>query len=992
MPDTVLRDRYEDHARIITVTIPVQARTASGETDPSVSKLIVSLLGPPQVEVDGQPLQVDTRKATALLAYLAVEGRPQSREQLAVLLWPESDDESARSALRRTLSTLRGGLGGRWLEADRQAVHLDTAGVELDITRFRALAGAHRSHASEPCADCVDDLTQAVALVRGDLLAGFSLRDSPDFDDWQAAVAEGLCEEFAAVLDHLVQVHVDQGRHGEALLYARRRLTLDPLQESAHQMLMRLHAGRGDRAAALQQYRECVRVLNEELGVAPLAETTQLYQSIFSGQVSSSMPELLGTVPQQGSTASGDLEFAGREAELQSLLDAHAAVRSDGHLLVIEGEAGIGKTRLTHEFLARVHDRGGVTLHGSCYDGELNLAYGPVITLLRAGLTMPDASARLAGLPAHDLAEAARLVPAFADASVPPPLDSPAARARFFDGIGNVLDALVRGEQPGVVAIEDVQWADEATTDLVIYLAHRLHLRSFILLLTWRSEDLSTGHRLRGLVAERRRSHGAVHLQLGRLDQGAVRQILTSASIDPGAVEAYASRLFQETEGLPFFVVQFVADLLDGAEGADRTDAPLPTGIRELLLGRLARVSEVDAQILGTAAVIGRSFDFETLRAASARSEDETIGAIERLTHQGFFRASVERNEEPAYDFTHEKLRTLVYEETSVPRRRRLHARVAAALAGRSSRGHGEAAALIGQHFRLAGNDSAAAEYFKHAGEHARSLAANVEALAYFQAALTSGHPEVRELHQAIAELQTLAGAYHAALASYQAAAALAALTMPEQARFIEHQIAGLYLRMGAWRLAEEHCIVASAGLKGDLDVWRARVLTDQSLAVHRQGRDEEAADLAAQALQLAQSGADGLALAQAHNMSGILAAHRGDHDAALASLNDSLAAADELEDPAPGIAARNNLALVLSARGELDAATDLTVHALDLCTRRGDRHREAALRNNLADLLRTAGRIEESMEQLKSAVAIFAEIGADGGELEPEIWKLVEW
>src|SRR5260221_5562457 len=150
-------------------------------------RLSIALLGPPMVEVDGLPLEVDTRKATALLAYLGVTGRPVRRDTVAALLWPETDPDRARSALRRTLSTLRTALGGRWLETDRDLVSLDNDGVLFDVAELRRLlaeCGTHKHDTAETCARCLEPLLAAAALHRGPFLAGFGLRDSAEFDDW----------------------------------------------------------------------------------------------------------------------------------------------------------------------------------------------------------------------------------------------------------------------------------------------------------------------------------------------------------------------------------------------------------------------------------------------------------------------------------------------------------------------------------------------------------------------------------------------------------------------------------------------------------------------------------------------------------------------------------------------------------------------------------------------------------------------------------------
>jgi DNA-binding SARP family transcriptional activator len=230
------------------------------------------LLGPPSIERGGKTIELDTRKAIALLAYLALSGQPQGRDRIAAMLWPDADTERARGALRRTLSTLRTGLGGDELRTDGLRVALDDS-VEVDVRRFRALVGEGR-------------LEEAVSAYSGDFLSGFSIRDSVEFDEWQSAQAEELRRELAGALERLAQDDHDLPR---AIAYARRWLALDVLHEPAHRALMRLHARAGDRASALLQYRECVRALDRELAVTPLPETVSLARAIERGE---SEPEL----------------------------------------------------------------------------------------------------------------------------------------------------------------------------------------------------------------------------------------------------------------------------------------------------------------------------------------------------------------------------------------------------------------------------------------------------------------------------------------------------------------------------------------------------------------------------------------------------------------------------------------------------------------------------------------------------------------------------
>ena len=582
------------------------------------------LLGPPRVERDGATVAFDTRKAVALLAVLALADRPRPRDVLAELLWPEHDAEHARGALRRTLSALRSAVGADFVDATRDSVSLArSAGLRVDVDVFRAAAVEGRA-------------SDAAAVFRGDFLEGFGLRDAPAFEDWQRAEADGLRRELALVLARLVEESGD-------LAMARRWLELDPLHEPAHRALIRLYAEQGDRAAALAQYRECVRTLSRELGVPPLEETTRLYEAISEGTIETRTQPSRGRPP----PAVGRAPLVGRAREWEALLGAYDGIAGDGRVVLLEGEAGIGKTRLAEELVAALRARGAAVLGGRAYEEEAALAYGPLVEALRGRLREDDAWVATVGERA--LGEASRLLGDLS-ASPPPPLDGPAAQARFLDGVWETLAAAAAGPVPGVLVIDDVQWADEATLGLLTYGARRLAGRRMLVLLTSR---------------EPLRRVGGSAIELARLGEGEVGELLEAA----GGPEALAHRLYEETEGLPFLLVEYLNSL-----GAD-PDWTLPAGARELLLARLEPVSETARQVLAAAAVIGRSFDVDTVRAASGRGDEETVTALEELVRRGLVREG-----RYDYDFAHEQLRRLVADETGLARRRLLHGRVADAL------------------------------------------------------------------------------------------------------------------------------------------------------------------------------------------------------------------------------------------------------------------------------------------------------------------------
>ena len=976
-----------------------------------MAELRIALLGPPRVERDGAPIEVDTRKAIALLAYLAMHPERHGRDAVAGLLWPDYDTEHARGALRRTLSTLNKAVGPGWLAADRTTVGFARTSFWLDVAEFEGLLAGRRDHGHPPedaCPACVAPLAAAAGLHRGDFLAGFSLRDSTSFDDWQYFQAERLRRELAGTLERLATAQIGQHHWDDAVDAARRWLALDPLHEPAHRQLMRIYTWSGRRGAALRQFQACQRVLEEELGVEPLEETVAVHEAIQASRLPPP-PDVVarpgGGCGQPGARAprrrlpsrfggpqirrGGGLAavhtplvpLVGRDQELAALLEAYAQVAGDGRLVVIEGEAGIGKTRLADELAGHARSLGASVVRGRCYEEEAGVAYGPFIEGLRGVLA---AGPSLDEVPRHWLAEARRLLPELVEAypglPEPGPLDGPAAGRQFFEGVSQVLLAATAGPVPGLLVVDDLQWADEASLDVLAYLVHRLEGRPLLVVACWRSEQVPADARLRRLAAETRRAGRGSVLELPRLDAAGVAELV--AAVAPARAGA-AGLLHERTEGLPFLVLEYLAAVGEDGE----LPALLPGGARDLLAARVRGVGDAARQVLATAAVLGRSFEVDTARAASGRSDEEAVAALEELAARGL----VHEVAGDVYDFGHGLVRDLVYEQTSLARRRLLHRRVGEALAAaaRGRRPQEPPAASIARHLELGGATAEAAGYHRLAGDQARAVFANREALGHYRAAAALGHPDPAGLHAAIGDLETLLGNYDAALAAYTEAAGAA----EDGDRWvIEQKLGAVSARRGDWDAAERHLTAALAALgSAGAEARRAGLAADRSLAAHRQGRDDAAEQLARDALDLAAEAGDAAALARAHGMLGMLGAARGDHDDARRHLEQSLALAEALPDPSARVAALNNLALAHRATGEVDLAVEHTRTALELCARQGDRHREAALHNNLADLLHLAGHHAEAMDHLKQAVAIFAEVG-EPGTLEPEIWKLVSW
>jgi DNA-binding SARP family transcriptional activator/tetratricopeptide (TPR) repeat protein len=949
-----------------------------------VAELSLAFLGPPIVERDAAVVSFDTKKAVALLAVLAITGREQSRDRLAALLWPESDTARARGSLRRTLSVTAAAMG-EGLAITRTTVALRPERVRVDVTDFEALAARPD----------LTSLERAARLYRDDFLAGFSLRDCPEFEDWQASAADGLRQALAGALERLVTGCVAGGEPARALDHARRWLSLDPLHEPAHQALIRVLAWSGQRSAAVRQYRELVRVLDRELAVRPLPETTRLYDDVRAGRLEP-VPARARARPSDRRATGTAWPMAGRAEELGVLATAWAQVtgtRSGGQVAAVIGEAGCGKTALIEEFRAGAEADGGTVMHGRCHDGESGLPFALAADLLRsAASASPGLAARL---PAHVAAMVGRLAPELAEQGPEQaaPLSSPLALARLYAAIRTTFQlAAGSAAQAGIVVVEDVHWADRPSLDLLAYLVRRLAGWPVLLVLSWRPEQ---AERLRGLqsaLAEATDSGQGRSVAPRPLRAEEIADLLRGA----GLPQPDVPRMLAETRGLPMLVREY-AEALRSAAAADGEAQPgvegwsPPESVRGLLSRRLRAAGEPAAQMLSTAAVLGSGCDADLLRAVSGRGEAETVEALDEALAR-FLLIEIPPaggRGAPCYDFPYEALRRVAYESASLARRRLLHGRAADALGARYERDPlSVRAAVIAGHLQRAGRDAEAAGWWWRAAARARELYAHAEAYACLRQALALGYPQV-EGCIAVGDVLTVLGRYREALAEYETAAAGSDDTATSAV--IEHKLAEVHHRLGDWDLADTHLAAAADLLAAGDPGGRARVEADRAVVAYRLGAHEEAARRGRAALAAAVQAADPAALAQARNVLGMLAAREGDHAAAEEHLRDSLAQARGLNDPGAAAAALNNLARLLADTGRTGEALACAQEALSLGSELGDQHRVAALHTNLADLLHASGQQDEALGHLKEAARRFASLDA-GGPPRPEIWMLVEW
>ncbi len=453
-------------------------------------------------------------------------------------------------------------------------------------------------------------------------------------------------------------------------------------------------------------------------------------------------PRLRGGDEARGGDVAEASPFVGRANEYGLLVGLLARLTAgSGHVVLVEGEPGIGKSRLMHE-LSRYSDASELrTLATNCYEIERAMAYQPVIDLVAKALEqVPDEA--LGKLAPVSLAEIAGLVPAVAERVVVPSLsaDFPQARqARLFQAIVQLFEAAAGGRQL-VVMVDDIHWADDASAQFIHYLARQAASRPLLLVCAYRDEELDAQERLSGLVQSLRRERHARHVPLARLQVTDAEALVDRLGDPKLKVPGLAARLHRETDGNPFFLTSMLHSLAHGESPVDLArELPLPDALRASVRARLSHVEAGARAVLDVAAVLGRRFDFDTLLAVSRQHEEELLPSLEALVRRRLLR---ETQEEGFYDFSHDKVREVVYREIVAARRMALHRAVAETLE-RHAEG-GERDERLAEHYERAHAWKKALQYVLLAADRSQKLFAMRDALHWLDraVALAESHPD----------------------------------------------------------------------------------------------------------------------------------------------------------------------------------------------------------------------------------------------------------
>ena len=681
------------------------------------------LLGGLRLERDGAVLPVAGPRAKAILAYLLLNrDRAHERAHLSFLLWPESDEGQARTNLRRALHQLRHSLPDAERAMELEGQHLRwraEAPFEFDVAHFeQALSdaeGARDEGAEELERSCLE---RAVGLYRGDLLPEL-------YDAWLDEPRERLRDLFASILERLVTLTEAQRDYLAAARYAQRALQHDPLAEASYRRSMRIHALSGERAKALHVYHTCASLLQREFGVEPSRETQDAYERLLRQRLEPE-PQRLAPLGDVLPATAPTVPLVGRGEELACLRAAwERANGGQAWFTLVKGDSGVGKTRLVEEFARDALGREAVVIGARCYAAEGPLALSTAATLVRSLAPW----APLTDLEPSERHELSRLLPELADGRPPGPLGEDWQRRRFFEALASAT--LTR--QPLLVLIDDVQWCDRDTLAWLGFLLRydpraRLHV-----ITTARSHELATNEALLALLHALQVDERMHELELPALNEpecAALARNLWRGEPEPEALAA----LYRETEGNPLFVVELLRGGWQTHRGAAAPSAApalaLSPKLRAVIASRLARLTHASADLLGMAAVIGRTFSSELLVHVSRQAEDVVVRCLDELWQQRIVREL----RAGQYDFTHDKLREVAYAGLSLTRRRLLHRYAAEAL---ERPGSGAASASIAYHYDLAGLGERAIHHYDRAADEARALFAHQEAVDAYERALT---------------------------------------------------------------------------------------------------------------------------------------------------------------------------------------------------------------------------------------------------------------
>ena len=678
--------------------------------------LHVSLLGEQTIADDrAGSVRARSSRAIVLVAFLVVHaGSAQPRQRIAGLLWPESTDTQALTNLRRELHHLRQVLGDEasLVVTPRDLCWRDTSTCRVDVRVFDAERRAALVAATAGDNDGIlRHASAAIAAYRGELLPGV-------YEDWLLDARSQLERQCVDLCDLICGARARTGDLAGAVEAARRRVRLQPLEEVGYRALMELQADLGDRAGAVSTYHHCASVLERELGVAPDPATRAAFQRLMAHARPAVRPPAAAS-PAAGRPGLAAAQLVGRSAELSALQEVwRAAVAGRRGLVLIRGDAGVGKTRLTADVAEMARLQGAIVATAQCFGAARRLALAPVADWLRNDAVQSAA----ATLDPVWRAEVGRLLPAGGRITGSKATTDGWQRHRFFEGLARALMAVRR---PLLLVLENMQWCDQETLAFITFCLGLADDVQLLVAATVREEDPDEDREFAGWIVRMRASGLLTEISLSPLDADETVRLAEAISGQP-LPAADGNLLHAATGGFPLYVIEAARGIAD----PDRT--PLPVGdLAAVLRKRLDQGTAAAREVASLAAAVGTNFTLDLLTEASDLDAGAVVEAVDEL-----WRRRIMREFRDGYDFSHDLLRETAYAGISPPRRWLLHRRIAQGLELLHAEDTDGVAVQLAEQYERAGRPERAVVYYQRAAVVAAGRFAHAEEIRLHEKAL----------------------------------------------------------------------------------------------------------------------------------------------------------------------------------------------------------------------------------------------------------------
>lgn len=885
-------------------------------------------------------------------------------EQIIETLWPELDPAGGANALRKAVYLARRALepdatraSGRYLIFTSGVASL-SGDVEVDVDRFVRLARQALSSGRRK------EVQAALVAYEGELLP------EDRYEEW----AEGRRRELEGVYVQLLRLAAEeemrQGAAEAAVGFLQRLLQIDPLAEDTHRLLMRALDAAGQRHRALQQFEHLRDRLGRELGIEPEAGTLAIYRALSQESDLPPVPPVLQRPPAA--------PFVGREHALQRLQAVWIEARqSRGGLVLISGEPGVGKTRLAVELARQVSAQEGQVLWGASHAQEGAVPYAPFVAALQTYLRTLSAADRTKLAARYP--SLIQLLPALLVAGALPA--TPAReleQTSLFSALAGILEELA-ARRPLLLVLDDLHTADATTLQLLHYLTTRAAAEPWLILGTYRREevgaDTPAGLLLHRLIRfERGREINLLRLP-SKTTADLLAALLPGAPVDP----VLDQRLWELSLGNPLAIQELVYALRErGALVQDDAwrlvstePVPVSATFDDLVEERVTRLGAHAREVLAVAAVAGTETDFALLHQVLSLAPADLLDALDRI-----LMAQLLVEEGDGYRLTHPLVRSALYERLSQTRRRYLHARIGAALEGKVR------PAVLLHHFRQAGVLEKTMEYAEFAADEARLVYSREQAETLYREAEELAEALGQPLRAAavrlrLGDLLRLEARYAEALTALDDA--LAVFLHYADLSHVAEATAGIGRTHHDRGTISEGVAVIQEFLPSlapaQFQTEQAELYAALAQLLYASQRHEESLAAADRAFELARAAGADYLLADIQISRGTELTLLGRHQEAESIYRDGIGRAEATHDLAALQRGQNDLGFLYYRTGRLEAAAAQFDQAVEAARRLGDPSRLVFDLANLGGVLHRLGRDREARVALERAETLACEV-----------------